>query len=179
MSNHYLLPCSCGQRLRVAAAQAGGEATCACGRRLAVPTLRGLRELEPAAAGAPGKSAPGWSLAHGIAFSGGLLLIIAGIALLGFHLNRYRHIAGYTTDQTDAVVAAQTADVDRLTAVQMLEEWSKVASDGLGEKSTPPWEAARRMTAANLIWMKAGGAAVAIGLAMSVLSLFVARPRAA
>lgn len=42
----YLLPCSCGQRLKVSTAQAGQPIRCACGNELTVPTLRGLRELE-------------------------------------------------------------------------------------------------------------------------------------
>ena len=179
MSNHYLLPCSCGKKLPVSAAQAGAGVTCACGQKLRVPTLRGLRELEPARAESPVRTAPGWSLAHGLCFSGGLLLILAGIALVAFHLNRYRLASAYTTDRTDAVVAAHTADVDGLTATQMLDEWSKMVSDGLGEKMTPPWEAAKQMVASNVFWIKTGGALVAAGLALSVLSLFVARPRAA
>jgi hypothetical protein len=176
MSNHYLLPCSCGQKLRVTAAQAGGEVTCGCGRKLTVPTLRGLRELEPAPAVATAKQAPGWSLLHGLSFSGGILLILIGIALLGYHLYRYSQVAGYTTDQTDAFVAAHAADVDRLTPTEMLDEWSKMVSEGLGEKSMTPWEMARRMVAANQFWMGTGGLAILVGLLMSVLSLFVGRP---
>jgi len=176
MSQHYLLPCSCGQKLRVAAAQAGGQVSCACGQSLTVPTLRGLRALEPAAVEANSKAAPGWSITHGVFFSSGLVLIVVGIALIAFNLNRYRQFAGFTVDHTDTVVAAHTAEIDRLSAVQLFDEWSNVLSQGLGEKSTPPWEAAKQFVAANLFWMKAGGGAVTLGLLMSLLSLFVARP---
>jgi hypothetical protein len=143
---------------------------------LTVPTLRGLRELEPAPAVSTAKQAPGWSLFHGLSFSGGILLALIGIALLGYHLYRYSQVAGYTTDQTDAFVAAHAADVDRLTPTEMLDEWTKMVSEGLGEKSTTPWELARRMVAANQFWMGAGGLAIVAGLLMTVLSLFVARP---
>lgn len=46
----YLLPCACGQKLPVSVRQAGQAVTCSCGARLDVPPLRGLRELEQAAA---------------------------------------------------------------------------------------------------------------------------------
>jgi len=178
MSQHYLLPCSCGQKIRVAPAQAGGQVSCGCGKSLTVPTLRGLRALEPAAPEASRKAAPGWSVTHGIFFSGGIVLVIAGIAILAFHLFRYTQVAGFTVDQTEAVAARHTAGVDEMSATQMFDEWSKVVSEGLGEKMTPPWEAAKQMIAANMFWMKTGGGAIVVGLLLSVLSLFVARPPA-
>jgi hypothetical protein len=46
----YLLPCSCGQKLPVSVRHAGHMIRCACGAQLEVPTLRGLRQLEPAEA---------------------------------------------------------------------------------------------------------------------------------
>ena len=48
MSEQFLLPCSCGQKVRVGNAQAGAGVRCVCGKSLTVPTLRGLRELESA-----------------------------------------------------------------------------------------------------------------------------------
>ena len=141
-----------------------------------MPTLRGLRALEPAAPEASRKAAPGWSATHGIFFAGGIVLVIAGIALLAFHLYRYTQFSGLTVDHTDTVAAMHTAGVDQLSATQMFDEWSKIKTEGLGEKMTPPWEAAKQMVAANLFWIKAGGGAIAVGLLLSVLSLFVARP---
>jgi hypothetical protein len=176
MSQHYLLPCSCGQKLRVAPAEAGGQVTCGCGKSLVVPTLRGLRELELATPVAEGKPVPGWSTTHGIFFSGGIVLAIAGIALIAFHVLRYSQFIGSTVDHTDAVVEAHTAQIDQLSAVELLEEWTKVVSEGLGEKMTPPWEAAKQMIAANLFWIKAGSGAIILGVLMTVLSLFVGRP---
>lgn len=179
MSQHYLLPCSCGQKLRVAPAQAGGQVTCGCGQNLTVPTLRGLRELPIAPPEAVVKPAPGWSTTHGIFFSGGIVLAIAGIALIAFHVLRYSQFVGSTVDFSDDVVAAHTAEVDQMSPVQLLEEWTKVSSEGLGEKMTPPWEIAKQMIAANLFWIKAGGAAIILGILMTVLSLFVGRPSVA
>ncbi len=49
MSTHYLLPCSCGQKLAVSPRQAGQPVTCLCGNVLEVPPLNELRTLEPVA----------------------------------------------------------------------------------------------------------------------------------
>lgn len=42
----YLLPCECGNRVRVSRSQAGQMVPCPCGRTLLVPTLIELRSLE-------------------------------------------------------------------------------------------------------------------------------------
>jgi len=44
----YLLPCSCGEEVRVDARQAGQEIRCRCGAMLDVPAMRGLAQLTPA-----------------------------------------------------------------------------------------------------------------------------------
>lgn len=49
MTQHYLLPCSCGQKLAVAPRQAGGSVTCPCGNVMEVPPLNQLRALETVA----------------------------------------------------------------------------------------------------------------------------------
>ena len=76
----YLLPCSCGEQSVVSTAQAGGTIRCACGAELQVPTMRGLRELEPleprsAAAG----RAVTWDDQHRVAF----LLALGALTCLG------------------------------------------------------------------------------------------------
>jgi hypothetical protein len=178
MTQHYLLPCSCGLKIRVVPAQAGGQATCGCGQSVAVPTLRGLRTLEPATPDAQGRVVAGWSAAHGMCFAGGLVLSLVGVALVAFHAYRYTQFSELTVDHTDAVAAFHTAEVDKLSAVQLFDEWSQITAAGLGEKMTPPWEAARQLIAGNKFWMQFGGGAIAVGIVLSILSVFVARPPA-
>ena len=49
MSIKYLLPCECGERLRITTAEAGETVTCpSCGAELSVPSLSELKWLEPA-----------------------------------------------------------------------------------------------------------------------------------
>jgi hypothetical protein len=80
--SEYLLPCSCGRKVPVSTRHAGQTVRCACGAELEVPTLRGLRELEPAgAAAAPARGT--WENRQRIAF----LLAVASLLAIG--------VAGY------------------------------------------------------------------------------------
>ena len=81
MPNAYLLPCACGRTTQVGPRQAGETVDCACGARLDVPTIRGLRELEPVAETAAGK--PAWNRGKGLVFIG-LLLTVASLSACGY-----------------------------------------------------------------------------------------------
>jgi hypothetical protein len=137
--SQYWLPCSCGQKVRVAVAQAGGEVACACGKRLAVPTLRGIRQLEPAAE-APVQAAPSWSRVHGAAFATGLLLVALGIGLIGLNGYRYGQLRGYTVDRSAEVAKEYAGQLDKISPTEALDLWRKeIIEEGLGEPHQPPW----------------------------------------
>jgi hypothetical protein len=177
MTQHYLLPCSCGQKVPVASAQAGGQVMCGCGNRLSVPTLRGLRELKVAPAEATAQSRPGWSPLHGGFFAAGLCIAAVGLVLVTYFLWRYTQLVGLSTDRSSDVIRVEAAQIDKLSAVQLLGTWSDLLGEGLGEKRTPIWVAAKEKIHSYLMWVTAGGAALAVGLLLSVATLFVGRPR--
>jgi hypothetical protein len=82
MSAQYLLPCSCGQKVRVEPAQAGGQVACACGANLNVPTLRGLKQLEiapPDEAAVRRSAGRQWGPVRGAMFSIGLLVVVISL----------------------------------------------------------------------------------------------------
>lgn len=82
----YLVPCTCGKRVRVRARQAGEQVTCECGATVSVPTIRGLKQLESIADDAAGPATQRSSL-QGPLFSLGLLSLFAGtLVLLGVWL---------------------------------------------------------------------------------------------
>jgi hypothetical protein len=141
MAELYLLPCGCGQKVRVGKAEAGQAVVCGCGQRLNVPTLRGLRNLElaPAEAITSKLARPAWSPARGIAFSGGLA--VAAVALLVLLLNLYYYVGAvvFSTDHSDEVIQAATQELDDFQPVQLLDEWNSVVTDGLGHQHTPLW----------------------------------------
>jgi hypothetical protein len=176
MTQHYLLPCSCGQKVRVANSQAGGQVACGCGNRLPVPTLRGLRELEIAPTDVPKRSRAGWSRLHGAFFATGLLAAAVGFVLITLFLWRYSQLVGLSTDRTDDVVQAESTQIDNFTAVQLLTAWSELVEQGLGEKQTPIWIAAKETIRGYLMWVSVGAGAIVAGILLSVATLFVGRP---
>jgi hypothetical protein len=175
MTQHFLLPCSCGQRVRVAASQAGGRVACVCGKSLDVPTMRGVRQLEPAPAESKVAARPAWSPVHGAAFAAGLAMAGIGLVLIAFYLLQYARVVGHTRDFSPEVLAAEAAHIDRLTPLELLSEWSEVLEHGLGEPSAPPWVTAQKMITGYRAWIIGGATALAAGLVLSVTTLFVGR----
>jgi hypothetical protein len=179
MSQHYLLPCACGQMHRVAPAQAGGQVTCGCGQSLSVPTLRGIRELQPAPETGPAKTAPGWSRIHGAIFALSLVAAAAGLCMVGYYVLFYSLASQYTTDETDAYIALEEeqSPIDQLTPLTALEEWNRQVLHGLGPQGMPPWIAARMSAARYLYWAKFGGCLLAAGALIAIATLFIGRGR--
>lgn len=187
MSQQYLLPCTCGQTVRVGNAQAGGQVLCACGKSLDVPTLRGLRQLEWAPAEVTKKTALRWSPAHGATFALALSLAVAGAATAAYHLFYYSMLVGwaggdgfdYTVDRSADVVrqASQhiNAEVDALTPEQTLSAMRETEAEGLGEKGTMPWVVRKEQALGHLWWIRAGIGALILGTLVVIAALFVGR----
>jgi hypothetical protein len=175
MSQHYLLPCTCGQKTPVSVAQAGGHVMCVCGEKLAVPTLRGLRQLELAPAVAVSPKA-GWSRIQGAVFASGLTVAAIGIVLLAMSGLQYGQIVGFgmTQDRTQDVLRTQQADIEQLSPTQALAEWHKVVGEGLGEQEEPPWSKFKRLAASHVIRIKVGAVAVIGGILVSLVTLGLA-----
>lgn len=76
----YILPCNCGRRLTVTAAQAGDQLQCECGQRVEVPTLRHLAALEQIE-DAP-RQERAWGARQGLIFLGATLIALAAAALV-------------------------------------------------------------------------------------------------
>jgi|GEM_PF-1571069 len=76
----YLVPCTCGEQLRVRASQAGEQLGCKCGAAVSVPTIRGLKQLPMVDDEVAGPAAlPMW---QGPAFAIGAILLFAGCVVL-------------------------------------------------------------------------------------------------
>src|SRR6476660_2602728 len=75
----YLLPCpACNSRLPVETGQAGQTIRCSCGTSVEVPSIRGLRTLEPLADEPP--AAATWTTRKGFLFLGAAISIGALLA---------------------------------------------------------------------------------------------------
>lgn len=167
MSQQYLIPCSCGQKVRVDAAQAGGHTSCACGQRLSVPTLRGLKQLEvaPALAAAP---ASGWSSTQGAVFSTGLTVALIAAVVAAVILVQYLRVSPFTTDQSTRINALEAHQIDHLSAadaVQVFRDWQ---AEGLGVPHTPGWIEARQVADAMRLQMLIAGGVAGVGILAAI-----------
>jgi len=181
MSQQFLLTCSCGQKARITAAQAGAQVKCVCGNSLSVPTLRGIRQLEIAPPEAAAKRSAAWSPIHGVLFASGLGIASIGVVFLAFFGLRYVQLgaSGYTRDFTDAVVKAEQERIDRLEPTEALAEWKENVNDGLGQLEEPPWVKANKIMAGYKSFIRASVAALIAGTFLSIVALLLPRGTAA
>jgi hypothetical protein len=181
MSAQYLLPCSCGQTLRIEAAQAGEQIECACGKSVSVPTLREIRKLEPAPVEAGSRrAAGGWNAWNGLVFSGGAFLCLAalaGMVYAGVMILRIEG-SGVTEDASAQINEFEAMQIDELTPEMALTAFDDLRGEGLGHKHEPYWITYRRMAQEQRTLLIASGICLTAGIAAMVLSSRV-RPKAA
>ncbi len=177
----YLLPCSCGQKTRITPAQAGDQVACVCGKSLAVPTLRGIKQLELAPVQTRAKAAGKWSPIHGALFSSGLVVASIGILFLAYFGLRYAQLGGHpiTRDMTQQVIEAEQERIGKLTPTEALAEWSQNVKEGLGEIEEPPWVKANKVLAGYKNVIRASIAALIAGALLSVVAILLPRGAAA
>jgi hypothetical protein len=176
MSQQYLLPCDCGRKCRVDAAQAGGTVACDCGKSLYVPTLRGLKQLEPAPfEKALDRSVPArnWSPLRGALFSLGLLVAVVAAAVGAFTLLQHSIVAKFTVDRTAAYVEHDARQIDRLPAADSLDLFRHWQAEGLGEQVAPDWVQAQRVADMLRRRMILCGVAVVAGLGAALGSVWL------
>ena len=175
MSQQYLVPCTCGQKVRVEAAQAGGQVPCACGLRVAVPTLRGLKQLElaPSEQAAP---RAGWSQTHGAIFSTGLFVALVAAVVAATAFVQYLQVANFTEDQTDRINLIEGKQIDSLSAAETVEIFREWQADGLGVPHTPGWIEAQKAAAALWQRMLIAASVGGLGILAAIFAALI-RPR--
>jgi hypothetical protein len=177
----YLLPCSCGEKVRVEPAQAGGLVACTCGQSLTVPTLRGLRALEEAPADVANlRGGRRWGPVQGALFSIGLVVTVVALAVVTYTFVLFLDASQYTRDMSPEVNEFSGMQIDQMTAMEVYDEFVALRSEGLGEIGVLPWVHFQRVVAEQRILMISSGIAAAIGLfaVMGSLLLKPAPPRA-
>lgn len=171
----YLLPCSCGKKVRVDAGQAGAKVNCECGQQLAVPTFRGLRNLEvepaPVSNVVPTGQPAGWSTLRGILFSLGLLVAVVagGIVCYQFYFYYLTRDGGESWKQE--LLEQQRHGVEHLAPVEALTEFHEMSKKGLTVDGIPPWGVITSMRDHSFRWFTAGLVALVLGLTSLVASL--------
>jgi hypothetical protein len=133
----YLLPCACGRKLPVEVAQAGEIVRCACGQSVTVPSLRRLRELEPAnpqaaptGAVAAESSRESFRIALlKVAFAASFVLLVgctaAAVALWAVRMSVQN------VQSMDSNLAAGEAQIDQMPVDETFNLWRMLTTDGL------------------------------------------------
>ena len=159
MAISHLLPCACGEKIKVDAAQAGLSVTCVCGRQLDVPTRRGLADLE-IAPDDPLKNAPrrAWGPRHGVALLGMAIAVIAlGCGLLLW------------ANAPQDFVTQRIAEAD---LIDSLRFWHSL-KEGVHISDTPENVGFKRATQNYRFWMIFSFIAAGVGLLITLGALFV------
>ena len=177
MKTVYLLPCSCGNKVRVDAGQAGAKVPCTCGKQLTVPTFRGLRELEvdssAVEASAAAAEPQSWSAARGALFSAGLLISVIAGALTCYHSYVYWQMRDGGDAYKREYIEGFRHDVEHLTPEQSLYEFQRNITDGLKVDGTPPWGQITAMRDTSYRWLIGALIALAFGLVSLFGSIIV------
>ncbi|MFN0019037.1 MAG: hypothetical protein ACKVP0_12305 [Pirellulaceae bacterium] len=177
----YLLPCSCGKKVRVDAGQAGAKVDCECGQQLAVPTFRGLRNLEvdgtATALAKEGQKAP-WNVQRGVLFSFGLLVTVVAFSISSFHLYKYSLLRDGGESWKKSHLEEMSHGVEHLSPVEVLAEFQEMSKKGLTVDGIPPWAMITSMRDTSIRWLAVSLAVLAVGLVSLGASLIgIRRPK--
>ena len=173
MTDLYLLPCECGQQLRVLPHQAGDVRRCVCGRSVAIPTLRAIRQL-PREANADTAKRPQhvdtWSWGQGLAFAASIPLLLIGLAVVALSLYQ-QTLLDTQAPSIDDVLKFSTGplaqlDMENATPVQTWEVWKPLRDLELDVRQTPRY-LAHRAAARGLQWRLGVAGAVAVSAALT------------
>ena len=128
----YLLPCECGKAMAIDTSQAGQQIACACGKLLEVPTLRGVRALEPAPeATLTSRQTAEWGSSRGLIFAGSLILLVIGATVSFFGYDGLRATPNITREaETETFDKA----MDDMSLDEVYETWKGIREQGLGER---------------------------------------------
>lgn len=158
----YLLPCACGKVIVIDASQAGQQIACECGKLLEVPTLRGVRELEPAPETAsPSREATDWNPSRGLVFAGSFVLFVIGAAVSYVGFKDLRATPNITREvETEAFDQL----IDDMSLDEVYERWKLDREHGLGERGQNPYVNIRSFRAGRNRMLVAGIAFCVVGL---------------
>lgn len=176
----YLLPCSCGNSIPIETSQAGQTVTCSCGQMQEVPTMRAIRQLEPAHETAPAKRRPlstaKWSISQRLLFTFGL-----AVAAIGFWFAGSLQFTRSRLDTQEVKWDTQLdTDLQKLETMNLegaWETWIRVRDKDIGPYKPPPFMVARAFSERwRPIVLWTGGAGI-IGLIMMGVAFVLPREK--
>ena len=189
MTTTYLLTCSCGEKLPVAAPQAGQTVTCPCGEALEVPTIRGLAQLDRAKETTPTETPSRWGPREGLVFLGAVIASAAVIASVTLHVKAnlvYKEFTPTGHQLTEEKAEQIRQSFGNMSAANTWEYW-RVLRVQIQRQPTPKEDRIARVIAYRddqvsmyRRWCYITYAIVALGMILVVATLLcVSSPRVA
>jgi len=169
MTTVYLLPCVCGETLRIDPSQAGLAVRCVCGRDVKAPTFRELNHLERIEEESHGPHAPEWGTKERLLLLGGIVTIV-GLFLAGLFWIKTPRAPTFVIERGDL----QT-EIDSLSTEQVISVWNAIGAEGLDKSELAPIVEHRERSARTRGFMFASLGAAAIGALMLLSALFVGK----
>ncbi|QDU25498.1 hypothetical protein ETAA8_05670 [Anatilimnocola aggregata] len=175
----FLVPCSCGEKLRVRGGQAGEKLTCKCGASVAVPTVRQLRQLETVEDASAPQPAAAWTAWQGPLFSIGALLLFVGVGVLVYT----RLFSVLPSDELkqrfEVDVKRAMIPVEQLGAADLLDEFNALREQGRTTEFDYVFEQAHSASAAHQTRQLVGNSLAGIGglLVVAGIAMALATPR--
>jgi hypothetical protein len=172
----YLLPCAqCGAELPIDVSQAGQRVACGCGAQVEAPTMRGIRQLPRADAGAEREeAAPYWSQQQGMLFASGAAMLAIGLLVCVYLL--WRRSLLETERPEDRYQQLEEGEIDKMSPLDLWPIWQGMRSERLSRTDTPLYLANQQQAQQFLVLAIVSAGAAAVGLCVLVSAFFV-RPR--
>jgi len=167
----FLVPCSCGEKLRVRGGQAGEKLTCKCGASVAIPTIRHLRQLETVddeTAPKPQTALAAW---QGPLFSIGAILLFVGVIIIAYT----RLFSVLPPDELlrnfEENMKRSMTPVEQLGADDLYEEFKMLRDQGTSQTLDQHLEHARTASAGHQVRQVIGGSLAGIGGLLLIVGL--------
>jgi hypothetical protein len=180
MAESYLLPCKCGNLMVIEVGQAGQTTACdACGKSIDVPTMRAIRQLQPAYTQEATATKPPWSARQGTVFATGMgiaLIALVMATIVVFKIVQMQRLAvkPKLTEEGQRFLAAE---IDKLPPDELLNVWHEhVEGTGLGTWEPHIYLLAR--SELRMWWLFVGVAAViGVGGVITTISSFFVKTK--
>ena len=156
----YLVPCECGNSVKVDSALAGGTTTCdQCQATVEIPSLRLLKDLPQAEAAEKDALQPvGVKESNPTRNLGAILILLSLLSLAVLGYARYTSVTGITAD--DAIEWGNQ-QIDSLTPEESWKMWQEVQELGMGPREVTLTQIEERRVLAIYLLM---GVAVVVAL---------------
>jgi hypothetical protein len=172
MNARFLLPCECGQSVPIELSQAGQKVRCSCGRELAAPTLRGIRQLQPATEHAASvRPRASWNPVKGALFAAGSALLLSGLIAAA-----YNYLLYYQTSQvkpSDEEFADHLSRIEQMTPSDLWDAWHFFAEHGLGDHESSVYVQYREESRRRLKNTAIAGVIAGFGVGLALIAMVI------